>query len=262
MAAAANQKTSAKKSDVAVVVSSFDGYADVWPGFFSMWFRFWPDCPYPVYLTTNHLTYPDERVTSLQVGDDLSWSHGLKQALERIECSTVLLVLDDFFLKEKVDTARVQHLYQVMMETGAGCLRIVPSPPPDRPLDRYPDLGIVSKGAPYRTSLQMAFWNRATLLDLLSEKGTAWDFEIIGSRRSDRLDVPFLSVREGAEAVIYSHTVYRGKWIPSAIHYYSSLGVDFDFSKRGVESEWYLRWRYSRFRLWLGRMYRRVNPLP
>ncbi|MGV3634846.1 MAG: hypothetical protein ACO1NY_10905 [Pseudorhodoplanes sp.] len=248
-------------SDVAVVVSSFDGYADVWPGFFTLWFRFWPDCPYPVYLTTNRLTFPDDRVTSLQVGADLSWSHSLKQALEKIDHPTILLVLDDFFLKEKVDTARVQRLHAILVESGAACLRVVPKPPPDRPHPRYPDIGFVSKGAPYRTSLQIALWDRAKLLGLLQESGSAWDFEIIGSQRSDLLDADFLSVRDGCGAIAYSHTVRRGKWLPRAIREYSAMGIDFSQSHRGVESAWYIRWRNSDVRLWLGRLYRRFRPL-
>jgi hypothetical protein len=35
-------------SDVSAVVLSHDGYADLWPAFFELLFRFWPDLPYPL----------------------------------------------------------------------------------------------------------------------------------------------------------------------------------------------------------------------
>jgi hypothetical protein len=68
-------------------VASYDGCADIWLGFFGLVSRFWPDLPYPLYLISNHVAYSDERVTSLRVGDDLSWSEILTRGLERVPVS-------------------------------------------------------------------------------------------------------------------------------------------------------------------------------
>ncbi len=248
--------TTQLKSDVSAVVVSCDGFADVWPGFFGLLFRFWPDMPYPLHLISNHLTFPDKRITPLRVGDDISWSETLARGLERISSRFVLLTLEDFFLAAPVDTAHVGRLHSAMVAKSAVYLRLVPNPKADVPCPEMPDIGVIAKGAPYRTSLQIAFWDRLALLSLLRRNESAWDFELKGSRRSDQMSEPFLSVCEGISAIPYRHVVRRGKWLPDAVRHFTPLGIAFDFSKRPVESELNLRWQASATRRHLGRVWR------
>ena len=48
--------------DPAILVVSFDAYQDLWPVFFQAFFKYWPDCPYRVYLGANTATYVHPRV--------------------------------------------------------------------------------------------------------------------------------------------------------------------------------------------------------
>jgi hypothetical protein len=242
--------------DVSMVIVSHDRFADVWPGFFTLLFRFWPDRPYPLYLISNHITFPDERVLPLQVGTDLSWSQTLAGGLERIGTQYVLLMLEDFFLTAPVDTAHLRRLHATMVDKAAVYLRLTANPKPQNPYPEQPDIGFIAKGAAYRTSLQAAFWDRQVLLDLLQENESAWDFEIKGSRRSDRISEPFLSVCEGISPIAYRQTVRRGKWLPAAIQYFGARGVAIDISRRPVESEFKLRWQRSAARRFVGRVWR------
>ena len=140
-------------ADVSAVVVSHDGFSDVWPGFFGLLFRFWPDLPYPLHLISNHLSFPHKRIIPLRVGDDLSWSETLARGLERILSRFVLLMLEDFFLTAPVDSARVGHLHAAMVAKGAVYLRLVPLPAADVPCPDMPDIGLIAKGAPYRTKV-------------------------------------------------------------------------------------------------------------
>jgi len=246
-------------ADVSAVVVSHDGFSDVWPGFFGLLFRFWPDLPYPLHLISNHLSFTHKRIIPLRVGDDLSWSETLARGLECISSRFVLLMLEDFFLTAPVDSAHVGHLHAAMVAKGAVYLRLVPLPAADVPCPDMPDIGLIAKGAPYRTSLQIAFWDRLALLNLLRPDESAWDFELKGSRRSDRVSEPFLSVREGISAISYRQVVQRGKWLPDAVRQFRALGVQFDCSSRPVESEIYLLWQTSAPRLFLGRAWRFVT---
>ena len=241
--------------DVSAVVVSHDRFADVWPGFFALLFRFWPDRPYPLYLISNHLTFPDERIIPLRVGDDLSWSQTLARGLERITSRHLLIILEDFYLTAPVDTAHIRRLHNAMVDAGAVYLRLMASPKPDRPHPKLPIVGFIDKGAPYRTSLQIAFWDRLTLLNLLRTHETPWDFEIKGSRRSDDLLGAFLSICDGVPSIPYIQTVRRGKWLPHAIRHFASLGITFDTASRPVESELYLWWQETLVRRLLGRVW-------
>jgi hypothetical protein len=248
--------------EVSAVVASHDGFADVWPGFFNLLFRFWPDLPFPLYLISNNVTFPDGRIIGLRVGDDLSWSDTLARGLEQISSQFILLILDDFFLTGPVDTALVRRLHTSMLDQGAVYLRLRANPKPDRICPHDPNIGLIAKRAPYRASLQVAFWDRLILLSLLRRGESAWDFELKGSRRSDEIVQPFLCVCDGLSVIPYRHVIQRGKYLPDAIRYFAQFGIRFDPCGRAVESELYLRWQASPFRRALGRAWRFVRPLP
>ena len=245
-------------SDVSAVVLSHDGYADLWPAFFELLFRFWPDLPYPLHLVSNRRTFPDDRVIPVRVGDERSWSQTLARALDHIHGRYVLLMLEDYFLTGRVDTARIVRMHAAMIKLRAVYLRLAPAPKPDSPCPGFSDIGYIAKGAPYRTSLQIAFWERSTLLGLLRQDETAWDFELKGSRRSDHVSHPFLSVYDGF-ALPYRHAVRRGRWIPGAIRQFGALGMTFDCSNRSTESEIYALWEESEVRRFLGKTWRFVT---
>lgn len=95
------------KTKLAVLVPSCDKYADLWKPFFTLFWKFWPDCPFPVYLLTNISTIDDNRVQVLPVGQDVSWSDNLAKTLEKLNYEYVFLFLDDLFLVGRVDTEKV-----------------------------------------------------------------------------------------------------------------------------------------------------------
>lgn len=259
--AEASQSASATRqrvSDVSAVVLSHDGYADLWPAFFELLFRFWPDLPYPLHLVSNRRTFLDDRVIPVRVGYDRSWSQTLARALDDIRSRYVLLMLEDYFLTGPVDTARVAKLHTAMVKLGAVYLRLAPAPKPDIPCPGFSDIGFIAKGAPYRSSLQIAFWERSTLLGLLLQDETAWDFELKGSRRSDRITEPFLSVYDAC-VLPYRHAVRRGRWIPGAIRQFAALGITVAAANRPTESELYARWEESAIRRFLGKAWRFVT---
>ena len=141
---------------VAVLISSCDNYQDLWEPFFTLFFRYWHDCPYPVYLSTNHFIYDHPRVKTIGVGDDTDWSSSFRCALEQIPYPYVIVMIEDFLPTKSVDTVKIDRLITYMENKGAGCLRLYPCPGPDLPCSDNPLVGEISKGADYRLSLQAA----------------------------------------------------------------------------------------------------------
>ena len=71
-------------SGVPILVVSCDQYADVWPAFFELFFRHWPDCPGSVHLGTNFKAYDDPRVRMLRVGRDVTWAASVSIKVPRL----------------------------------------------------------------------------------------------------------------------------------------------------------------------------------
>jgi len=196
--------------DVSVLINSCDKYADVWPVFFALFWKYWPDCPFPVYLGTNSRTWLDERVRVIKVGSDISWAETTLRMVSAVPTPYILWFLDDFLVWKHVDTPTVQSLFVEMKQLNADYLRLRPLPRPDWPVPGHPRIGQIRPGAPYRCALEIAFWRREVLMDLLAPGESPWDMEKAGSRRSDERPGFYSTWKP-----VFKRTngLERGKWI-------------------------------------------------
>jgi hypothetical protein len=243
MASKALQRSTndSRHDDVAVVISSCDKYRDLWPPFFTLFFRYWPDCPYPVDLITNFDVYPDTRIRTIRMGRDRNWSSIFAGTLRQISEPLVLVMMEDYLLDRPVDTRRIRELVDYLKSRRAACVRLLPVPGPDAPCPDNPQVGEIRKGAEYRLSLQAAIWDRQVLLKLLRWGESAWELERFGSKRTDSLEAPFLSVRrdlpEGPPLHYFCTAVVRGMWLPEAVQLCEKEGIRVDLSARPLFRE-------------------------
>ncbi len=217
----------------AVLVCSSDGYQDLWRPFFQLFWRHWPDCSYPVYLGSGLKKYDDSRVVTLH-SFDRNWTASFRQYLEQIQSEYVLVLLEDFFLNQPVNSASIQAHLDSLHALNGSVLRLVPKPGPDILLPSHPGVGRLHRDAPYRVSLQAAFWNRMDVLALLRDGESAWEFEWNGTERSRVFPSLFLATEKAALG--YEHVVERGEWFWSAARKYRRDLAGCDFESRPVMS--------------------------
>jgi len=195
---------------VTLLVPSCDRYADLWAPFFALLRRHWPDCPFRVVVGSNHLPCSEAGAKALCIGDDVDWSRGVRAMVERVETPAVLVVLEDFLLRRRVDTAEVLARVDDFFRLDAAYLRMRPFPPPDVRLARFPAVGECEPGAPYRASMQAALWRREDLLALLRDGENPWEFEVYGARRSDAFERGFYSAHDD---VLDYYAAVTNNWI-------------------------------------------------
>ena len=218
-----------------VVISSCDAYQDCWEAFFTMFFRYWPDCPFSVYLISNHSVYPDSRVKPILLGEDAGWADNMRQALKQIDAPYFIYFLEDVFLRKKVDTKRILDLLVLAEKEQAACLRLYPAPGPNAHYKDFKEVGEIKKGAPYRISLMTAIWNKKIFIDLLAPGENAWQMELKGSARSNEIDAPFLSVPSANKAMEqYATAIKKGMWFYDAIALCEREGIKINL-RRPVE---------------------------
>jgi hypothetical protein len=228
----------AKDFDCAVVIPSCDGYEDAWRPFFTSFYKYWLDCPFPVYLITEKKSAPDNRVKVLNLGVDHGWANNMKIALERIPEKFFIYFLEDVFLSKKVDTERILKLLEITNRDKISCLRLHPSPGPDVPHEEYSELGVIGQNAPYRVSTMSAIWDKNAFLRLLKPGENAWNMEFNGTKRSWEMNETFLSVWQESPAIEYFATaIKKGRWQYDAVKFCEKEGIDVDYSKRGIESK-------------------------
>lgn len=223
-------------TDTAILVVSCDSYRDLWGPFFTLLFRYWSDCPYPVFLGSNFEPYPDRRVVPLIVGEDRDWSSNLLKMLSAVPLDGILLLQEDFLVDRPVHTDRIRGCIEYALRRKAACLRLMPIPGPDVLCADHPELGEIRTGTEYRVSLQAAWWHKDSLRKILRAGESPWQFECLGSRRSDDIAAPFLSVREGIELPLdyFTTAVFRGYWEPGALDLCRRERIPVDLRARGI----------------------------
>lgn len=235
-----NLKDEGILNDVAIVITSCDKRSSLWPIQFKSLFKYWPSLKQnrsfiPIYLLSNYMSYPDKRINSFTVGEDISWSDNLIRALKSIDKSYIVLLLDDYILTNEVNERRLIELTNLMKLNNAAHTEVVV----DIPLLRdgvshknVRNLRYRRQHGEYRTSLQAGVWSRKHLLTLLRAGETPWQFETAGNLRSFNIYRPFY-ITSGDPVFQYENlTTASGKAEYSASKY--DKGVVLRLIKKGL----------------------------
>lgn len=92
-------------NEMAIVIIGYDGYSDLWDNYFELFNKYWPDNKYRVYLINNTLKKNYKNVEIINCGEDAEWSNKVRSGIDKIESEYICLLLEDFFMKSKVDTS-------------------------------------------------------------------------------------------------------------------------------------------------------------
>ena len=224
--------------DPAILVVSFDAYQDLWPVFFQAFFKYWPDCPYRVYLGANTATYADPRVTPVLIGADRDYSSNLLAMLAQVPNAWVITWIEDRPPCAPVDTPRLVQAIQLAQQRQAAYLKLIPL----YPLALVPAqavIGEIPRGWRYRVSLTVALWQQAALRQLLQPGETAWDIERRGSGRSVDLPSDFYTlpfVTRHAPPLRDQHLVLKGQVMRAALPWLRREGLWPLLARRPVQS--------------------------
>ena len=223
---AAAIKNSSDIQNLSIIVPSYDKYAEVWPPFFTLFFKYWPENTKNIYLISNEKTFTHPRVKSILIKNEKSWSDNMLFALEQIPNDYVMIILDDFLITSPVQHQKIAELFEVMKKEKAAYLELRATPvEKNHPI--VADLGYLAKEAPYRVSLQVAIWEKKVLKQLLKSGESAWSFEIEGTERSRKLPQAFMSITAAASPapISYLGAISRGYWGRDSIAFLESEGI-------------------------------------
>ena len=229
---------------VTILISSFDGYSECWGPVCHGFTKYWPDCPYPVLLMTNEKDFPHDRVRVLKCEGGRDWSTRMLFALERITTRYVMYFQEDYWINAPVETARITSYVDLMEHHGLNYIRLLSKPLPDADYPHDARLGVLSDQADYRTSVQITFWRKDVLMELIRPGESVWRFERDGTERSRKYGDTFLSTkRHGGDdyyhGIRYVCTaVNLGKWSTMARPYAEREGLTVDWSVLPAETSW------------------------
>lgn len=238
------------KYNLAIVGIFWDGYYDLWEDFLELKERYWPNCPYPLYIVNQSKRLQFDKqydVTVINAGGDAEYSRKVQVALQTIHADFFLLLLDDFFFSEKLEGAVLNKQISFMKDNDLLYYSM--------PLKEFANTwrgsaykgqkGILNmrKSAEYTVCCQPAIWERSFLNKCIGDGNyNAWVFEGIYVKSKDAHSNSFLCHCKVDVNNILSlrHGALQGKMLPSTTSYFKKAGYKMrntrpDLSKKALQ---------------------------
>ena len=231
---------------VAIVVSSCDAFFDAWRPFVFFFRKFWPDCPFPVYLIVNKLEVRSRFIRSIRVGPDRGWASNMQEAIAQISTPYVLYLQEDYFLTAPVNRAQLAGDIAYGVEQNAAAFCFYGRSQLERDFKPVNDrFGIVPDDSDGRTRCQATLWKRDFFASTLRAGETAWNMEARGSERTRGQLVLSYARKDNGPIPYLMSAISRGLWMPEALalcrqHHFV---IQPAFRPAYAEPKWRRRWR-------------------
>lgn len=225
----------------ALLVLSWDKDVDLWDNFFQLLFKNWKELNQKVYLTTNNLTYRDERVYSVQSGEDSSVFERLKRAIDVIEEEYILFLIDDLYFINPIKASEINNAIEYAIAQDCDYYNF--SKQRKTKAGRYSNsnyANIIDERENYGICINLALFKKSFLLHLLSFcDGNVWKieefFKYIDNEKRELLGNPLLLQDERK---LFNHIalVSKGKFNRKEYAICKKKGINFDIKGREVLS--------------------------
>lgn len=227
------------KNDTAILVISFDGYADVWSVFFNCKDNFWKSCPYKTYLVSNNKDC-DANCTVIKTGNETNWCDRVIKALDSVEENNLILLLEDYLIGNEINNKEFSKYISFYLKKKAKYLRLIDIPHKHKS-KLYGEIYPIMSNEEYGINLQPAIWNKNFLLSILNNTQggrSAWDFEVTLLRVCTSTARPVEGCFGSKKNVLNVHNgILKGKWFKNEIYYFRRKGFVIELGARGVLSK-------------------------
>lgn len=234
-----------KNLNYSILVNTTDSFEDCWHPFFKLFKKYWPEYKGKIYLNSEKKEFTFEGLNIIPIKNQLSWkpwSQCLKHALSFIEAEYILYMQDDYFFHSNVKNTEINKFFNILMHHKLDCLHLTDqcTSGPFNKNTGIEDIWEINKGVSYRLSTQAALWNKESLLKLIRNWESGWQFEKYGTKRSNYLLNKIMCVnrdkiiKDKNEIIPYVFTgIIKGKWKKEVKELFRENDINWDFSKRG-----------------------------
>ncbi len=216
---------------LAIVGTFYDGYYSIWEDFLELFSIYWPDCPYRLYIVNDSKELDFDKkynVTIFHAGENAEYSQRVQTALEKIDAEYYLLLLEDFFIGEKVVNDPLSPILSFIIKNGLKYYRM-----PLReftPFNKKNKIEPITPQMEYTVSCQPSIWKKDFLSQCIgTEKYNAWIFEGVYSKAPAAHSEQFLKgcyIDYRNPLNIY-HGALQSKLLNKTVEHFTNKGYKF-----------------------------------
>jgi len=207
-----------------ILVLSCDKSVDLFYPFHHCIEKYWPEHPEIIYSTES---VGNPYYKTICINYDLKhWSLRVKECLELLNDEYVLIMVDDIFLRHKVDNDYFNYIVNSIPSNATNINLELSFDKKDIPYND--DLKKRWEKGKYKTSVMCGVWNRERAIQCFDIVADPWEIEQI----NDRFNFTYY-VLNNKQVLDWGHTpdkiiwgVYQGKWTQEALDFLQSEGFN------------------------------------
>ncbi len=226
-------------NEFAIFYHTCDKYSDLWIPFCDFFKKYWPDYSGKIYINSEEkdFDYNGLNIVNLKVGVR-NFSDREIAGLQKVEEDYILLMMDDLFLMNKVDSKLVEEYFQFFLKCNLDTLVLRNASPNEVtvPLN-FRKVEILIPPSVDMLSSQLAFWKKIKFIECLNVDDGPWEMEWFGSMRANVNHLKTAYTNDNAIPSLPGGALRVGKWDPQYIEFLENEKYIIDFSKRGVYDE-------------------------
>ena len=214
-----------------IVVMSCDKNKDLWFPFYHCMEKYWKDHPEIIYCT-QEITNPYYKTIKCGLYAS-TWTDRLLHMIKNINCDNVLVMVDDIFIRDYVDSELILSLQQYIKDNVASVNLEKTFDPNDKPYNEI--LMQRPSNGKYHVSVMCNMYCREKLVSILRDMHTnPWDFERINNNKN----YTYLIARNKC-FINFGYEdrhwfgIRKGKWCCEAKQFFEKEGIEIDYSIRG-----------------------------
>lgn len=216
--------------DCSVLILSCDSYSDCWSPFFQLKDKYWKDCPYETYVATETKDCKYAKALKHNYPID-QWTTRIREALKEIKTKYVLLMVDDFFIRDYVDQKRIDYVLKHFDDNTAffNFEQEYDNNNVECGLDGFKKRinGIC------KISCQAGIWNREKLIKLLNISCSPWEWERLNIAKDYDYYINSSDCIIDYGFKVGDFSIVHGKWSQEIVPFFEKESIEIDYSKRG-----------------------------
>lgn len=163
-------------SNCSILVLTCDKYDYCWDWFFACKEKYWQDCPYPTYLVTE--TKDCKHCQTIKSNSPI-WTKRFRDALRQIDTDYILLMLEDYFIRQPVKQSRINQCFDYMLLHYDPITWNFEKNYREAYTKFCPHGWVRQRDRQvYLNSTQPGIWHRNRLIERLSEDQSPWQWEL------------------------------------------------------------------------------------
>lgn len=237
-------------TNYSIFISSSDTYSDIWPIFFDMFYKYWPDFKGTIILNTETKTYKHNHfnIICTQVGKFNSFGKTFRAGLEKVESEVVMVMMVDCIFMGEVEKNKLDRCFHFFMENDLDsfCLMYSNSYRELRQTD-VEGISMVVPPTKDMFTFQTAFWKKSMLYQMILPHENPWTSEWYGTQRANKMMIKLAcptTFEDNPLPYDARGCLGRGKWTKNAIEHLNNINYQVDFERRGYFIEPQLTIKY------------------